>query len=102
MPQRIHPLVQNTNDRNPIGGNAEVDHVLLNTAAAIARSNVITGWSRFRLLCQLGKSSSQHVDIPMGLLHVPFLSCISPDPFKINLSCRRKTILSHECSTFSA
>ena len=63
--QRIHPLVQNTNDRNPIGGHAEIDHVLLNTAATIARSNVITGWSRFGLLCKLGKSSRQHVDVPM-------------------------------------
>ena len=41
----IHTVVKDSNGRNPVVGNSEVDHVSLNTPSTIARTDVLTAWS---------------------------------------------------------
>jgi len=45
--RRIHPLMKDANNRDAVLGDAEINHMPLDVAAAIARSNMITRWSGF-------------------------------------------------------
>src|SRR6204780_3707753 len=42
MMRRVHPLVKDANNRDAVVGDSEINHMPLDIAAAIARSNMIT------------------------------------------------------------
>jgi hypothetical protein len=46
--RRIHPLMKDANNRDAVVGSAEINHMPLDIAAAIARSNMIARWSGLR------------------------------------------------------
>lgn len=95
MTPHIHVDVQNSYDCNAERRDAEVNHVSLDTAATIARPDVVTSRRRFGRLRELGEGCFKDVDVPISLLETPLSASVSPDTFQIALGRRRKTIFSH-------
>ena len=81
--RRTHPVVQKTNDYNPISSNSERDHVQYKAVATIAGSSVIpdAGWCvELQGLPQLqdaaavaGKGGEQLREEPLAAAHKPEL-----------------------------
>ena len=92
--------MQDTNNRDSISGDAKVNHVPFNTAATIARTYSVTGWSCFGVLCQFLKRSDHQIDVTVGLVYTPLLCGVTPDFFEVTLCGRCKTVFNHARSTF--
>jgi hypothetical protein len=66
--RRIHPLMKDANDRNAVVGDAEINHMPLDIAAAIALTNMITRWSGLRRFGQHLECRAQQVGVSLSLL----------------------------------
>jgi hypothetical protein len=68
MMRRVRPLMKDANSRDAVVGDAEINHMPLDIAAAIARSNMITSRSGLRHFGQDFECRGQQVDVPLRLL----------------------------------
>jgi len=55
--RRIHPFMKDANNRDAVVGEAEINHMPFDIAAAIARSNMITRRSGLRRLAKTRKAA---------------------------------------------
>ena len=68
MMRRVHPLVKDANNRDAVVGDSEINHMPLDIAAAIARSNMITRRSGLRRFGQDLERRGQQVGVSLSLL----------------------------------
>jgi hypothetical protein len=68
MMRRIRPLMQDANNRDAVVGDTEINHMPLDIAPAIARSNLITCRSGLRRFGQDLECRSQQVGVSLSLL----------------------------------
>jgi hypothetical protein len=66
--RRVHPLMKDANNRDAVVGDAEINHMPLDIAAAIVRSNMITRWSGLRRFGQQLECRDQQVGVSLSLL----------------------------------
>jgi hypothetical protein len=66
--RRIHPLMKDANDCDAVVGDAEINHMPLDVAAAIALANMITRWRGLRRFRQHLECRGQQVGISLSLL----------------------------------
>jgi hypothetical protein len=66
--RRIDPVMKDANNGNAVLGDAEINHVSLDSAAAIALSNMITRWSGPRRFGQHLECRGQQVGVSLSLL----------------------------------
>jgi len=77
MMRRVHPLVKDANNRDAVVGDSEINHMPLDIAAAIARSNMITRRSGLRRFVRLGMPRSAGRCIAQPALVPTLGACIS-------------------------
>jgi hypothetical protein len=65
--RRVHPLMKDANNHDAVVGDAEIDHMPLDIAAAVAPSNLITRGSGLRRFGQFLECRGQQVGVPLGL-----------------------------------
>jgi hypothetical protein len=66
--RRVHPLMKDANNRDAVVGDAEINHMPLDIAAAIAPANMITRWSGLRRFGQHLECRGQQVGVSLSLL----------------------------------
>jgi hypothetical protein len=68
MMRRVHPLMKDANNRDAVVDDAEINHMPLDIAAAIARSNMIASRIGLRRFGQDFECRGQQVDLSLTLL----------------------------------
>jgi hypothetical protein len=97
---RFHPVMQDSDYRDPIGGDSKINHVTLHAAASVTGADRVACGCCFGTISQLLERRSQDVDVAIGLIQTPLLSCIGPDSLKIRFGGGGKSVFSHAPSTF--
>ena len=72
-----------------------INHMPINTTAAIAATDVITARRYFRCLCQFSERVRQNRGIAISLLRAPLPPGVEPDIFKVALCGWGEAIFSH-------
>jgi hypothetical protein len=93
--------MQDSDYRDPIGGDSKINHVTLHAAASETGADRVACGCCFGTISQLLERRSQDVDVAIGLIQTPLLSCIGPDSLKIRFGGGGKSVFSHAPSTFS-
>jgi hypothetical protein len=94
--------MQDSDDRNPVSSDSEINHVPLHATTAVACTYIVAGWRCFWLLGQLQERRDECVDLIIALIHAPLACGVYPDCLQVSFGSGRKTILSHAWLTFSA
>jgi hypothetical protein len=68
MMRLVHPLMKDANNRDTVVGDAEINHMPLDIAAAVDPSNMITRWSGLRRFGQDLECRGQQVGVSLSLL----------------------------------
>ncbi len=97
---RFHPIMQGSDDCDPIGCDSKLDHVALDTAAPISGTNSVACRCCSGALGKLFKGCGNDIYIAIGLIQTPLLCGITPDRLKVHFGGGGKAVLSHVRSTF--
>jgi hypothetical protein len=65
---RVHALMKDANNRDAVVGEAEINHMPLDIATAIARANMVARWSGLRRFGQRLECRGQQVGMSLSLL----------------------------------
>jgi hypothetical protein len=84
-----------SNDCNTVIGSAKVNHMPLNTTAAVTLANMVPGWNRLWRFSQCLKCRDEQVGLTLCLFHTPLFVRVSPNAFQVALRDGRESILSH-------
>lgn len=99
MPLRIHALVQDADDGDPVGSLPEIDHVLSDAAPPVAGSDMGAALCQEWRVGEFGAAGFDLVGIAQGLGQAPVLDRPVEQGFEIALCCGGQPIFSHAGQT---
>lgn len=95
MANRIHALVQDTNDGDAVAGRPKVDNVLLDAAPSIAWPDIGAALRLLRRFGQIGASGFDEVGVAHGLGQIPMRHGVVEYRIEVALRPRAEPVFSH-------
>ncbi len=86
MALKVHALVKNSDDLDPIGDNAEKQDMGARRVSAITRTDIFTWAAPTRVACYELDHATDFKNIAISLSLVPMLGRIVPDLLDVRLS----------------
>ena len=88
VPWRVHPGMQNADDRDAVPSNAKIDRMSPNASAPVAFPNIVAEGAELRTPGELIKSGCQFVGVSVRLIDPPFFERMKP--YRLKIANRRR------------
>lgn len=102
MAGRIHALMQDTDNGDPVAGRPEIDDILLDAAPSIARSDVGTALRLLGCFGQIGAGGFDKIGVAHRLGQAPMCHGIVEHPVEVALCARGEPVFNHAAQLCAA